>query len=63
MAPIRTPFVNICGRYRLVEEDWLVATSNKIIPTLHSATAAGLKLRPQSEMKVQCSAGDLDHTY
>ena len=37
-----------------VEEDWLIATSNETpIPICHEVTAAGLKLQPQSPMKVQ----------
>ena len=36
------------------KEDWLIATSNETpIPTCHDITAVGLKLRPQSAMKVQ----------
>ena len=36
------------------EEEWLIATANETtIPTCHDMTAVGLKLRPQSTMKVQ----------
>jgi hypothetical protein len=36
------------------EEEWLIATSDETpIPTCHDMTAVGLKLRPQSAMKVQ----------
>jgi hypothetical protein len=36
------------------KEEWLIATSNEVtIPTCHDMTAVGLKLRPQSTMKVQ----------
>lgn len=36
-----------------VAEEWLIVTSNERIPTCHDVTAVGLKLRPQSAMKVQ----------